>query len=284
MERLEAKKSLGQNFLKSEKILNDIADSGKLENGEIILEIGPGEGALTEILLRRGAKVLAVEKDDRAIPILQDKFKEYIENETLKIIHGDILELEDMTKYGLFKGQYKLIANIPYYITGEILRRFLETENNPKDIVLLVQKEVADRIVSKDGKESILSISVKAFGTPKFIKTVKAGNFRPVPNVDSAILAIYNISKSFFIEKNIDIGFFFSVLKAGFAHKRKFLMKNLENELPVKEILSKILPEIWQKMGIKKEIRAESLSLEAWGEITRQISTEIKPFLYQDSL
>ncbi len=211
-----AKKSLGQNFLHSDKALRQIVEAADVTPSDLIVEIGPGEGTLTEKLLASGAKVFAVEKDDRLIPILQEKFKEEIEKEQLTLLHADVLESEEV-KIAITK-KYKLVANIPYYITGMILKMFLSGENKPEKIVLLVQKEVAERIVSRDGKESILSMSVKLYGTPKIIDTVPRGAFRPVPNVDSAIILI-DVNKNK-IEKEVEDKFF-QTLKKAFNQKRK---------------------------------------------------------------
>ncbi len=197
-----AKKSLGQNFLNSDGALDAIIKAGRVVKGDTVLEIGPGKGALTKRLLNAGANVIAVEKDDRLIPLLEELFSKEIKSKKLTLIHGDVLDL-DVNSYLLSVTSYKLIANIPYYITGEIVRKFLSGNFQPSLMVVLVQKEVAERITTKDQKESILSISVKAYGEPKYIQTVKAGSFFPPPKVDSAILLIDNISKDKFKRKSI---------------------------------------------------------------------------------
>ena len=160
-----AKKSLGQNFLRNKSVVKNIVSASNLKNNDIVLEIGPGKGILTEELLKNSEKVIAIEKDDGLYKFLKEKFWEEIENKKLNLLHGDILK-EKLPKLG----KYKLISNIPYNITGEIIRKFLSGDNQPELITLLVQKEVAKRIVAADGKESILSISVKAYGKPKYIK------------------------------------------------------------------------------------------------------------------
>lgn len=258
-----AKKSLGQNFLNSPHAIQDIVEAGEIKDGDSILEIGPGKGALTSALLKTRAHVFAIEKDDRMIPFLQEKFAQEISNNKLTLIHGDVLEMEIKS---IIPSSYKLIANIPYYITGEIMRRFFEEDHQPELMVLMVQKEVADRIVSRDQKESVLSISVKIFGEPKYIRTVKASAFIPAPNVDSAVLQIKNISKKFFQENNIDERKFFELLKAGFAHKRKFLSKNLEDAAP-KERIEKAFGSI----GIDAKARAEDLSVSNWKQLVKEI-------------
>jgi 16S rRNA (adenine1518-N6/adenine1519-N6)-dimethyltransferase len=224
-------------------------------SGETVLEVGPGTGSLTETLLEAGAKVIAVEKDDRLIPILEQKFQGEIKNGNLTIVHGDILEY-DISLLKLNATTYKLIANPPYYITGVLLRKFLETNSQPSCIVLLIQKEVAERIAARDGKESLLSISVKAFGTPKYISTVKAGNLRPAPKVDSAVLAITDISKKMLT--GMDEKKFFEIAKAGFSHKRKMISGNL------KIILGDNAEEKFSRCKINPDSRAEELTIENW--------------------
>ena len=256
---LFAKKSLGQHFLNSTHVLEQIITASHIEKDEEVLEIGPGTGILTDALLRSGARVTAVEKDDRALEVLQTKFKSEIEQGRLTIIQGDILKLNIAS---IYKTPYALIANIPYYITGSILEKFLEYAPRPNRMVLLVQKEVAERIVARDGKESVLSISVKSFGTPKLVAKVPPGAFTPPPTVDSAILAIENISDTLFAEKRLNIRVFFGFLKAGFAHKRKFLIRNLETVSSREH-----LEHVWRTLSIDPKIRAEEISVKTWIDI-----------------
>ena len=248
-----AKKSLGQNFLKSTKAISDIVAAGKVFEKDTVLEIGPGKGALTEKILEAGAKVVAVEADGELIPILEEKFSVDIEKGKLELIHGDILET---SAKDLKLKKYKIIANIPYYITGAIIRKFLEENTQPELMVLLVQKEVAERIVARDGKQSILSMSVQAYGQPKIISKVAARYFSPAPKVDSAIILIDNISKKNF--KNVSEKDFFDVIKTAFGQKRKTLMKNLSQNFKNKANLL----EIFKNLGISDKARAEDLSLE----------------------
>lgn len=253
-----AKKSLGQNFLHAPHVVSAMVHASQISSGGIVLEAGPGKGILTKGLLETGAKVIAVEKDDRAIPFLAEKFKAEIENGKLKVIHGDILEF-DPIEHGLRNGEYTIVANIPYYISGEFLRKFLESESQPARMVVMLQKELAKRIV--DEKGSILSMAIKTYGNPKYVTSVPRKFFRPIPNVDSAVLLIDNISKKFF--GNSDEKAFFEVLKAGFAHKRKVLIKNLENVIS-KDKLAKI----WEREKWLATIRAEELKLEDWKKIS----------------
>ena len=258
---MKAKKSLGQNFLKSTSVLKKIVSTGGVVETDLVLEIGPGKGALTRKILDTGARVVAVEKDRELIPILKEEFKKEIKNKKLILIEGDILDL-DLKEIGVEKKKYKLVANIPYYITGAIIRKFLSGKTKPEKIVLLVQKEVAERIVARDGKESILSMSVKAYGDPKYIDKVPKRYFSPEPRVDSAILLIDNISNKKLGSKMESA--FFDILHVGFGHKRKVLKSNLQ-----KLISKDIIDEFWQKNQILPTIRAEELKLEHWLMLSR---------------
>lgn len=294
----KAKKNLGQNFLKSQPALNKMCEAGEVGVKDIILEIGPGKGALTEKLLEKAGVVIAVEKDHDLYNFLQEKFKnEIIKNPPshiysaknyggsrkatdgrgkLILLEEDILDFNP-TIYHLLPATYKLIANIPYNITGAIIKKFLSNDYQPEKMVLLVQKEVTERIVARDGKESILSLSVKAYGTPKYIMKVSKKYFSPSPKVDSAIIAINNISKKNF--KNIsEENNFFKIIKTGFAHKRKVLRKNLENLWQHHQSLEVGLPKIdgvFGKLGIDSKVRAEDVNFEKWLQISRNLSTDI---------
>ncbi len=247
------KKSLGQNFLKSQAALAAIITAGQLCEKDTVLEIGPGKGALTEKLLAHAGKVVAIEKDNELFTFLSEKFADEIKNGKFILLNDDVLEFDEQQFF--IKEKYKLIANIPYNITGAILRKFLSSDTQPERMVLLVQKEVAERIVARDKKESILSISVKAYGIPKYIAKVPARYFSPAPKVDSAIIAITAISKDAF--KNISEDSFFEILKHGFAHKRKLLARNIA---PV----VKVPAALFAACGIPEKARAEDIALIDW--------------------
>ncbi len=261
-----AKKSLGQNFLTSTKAIEDILVASEVKEGDVVLEIGPGRGVLTKELLKRGAIVVAVEKDEALVSILNEMFKDEVVKGQLKLIEGDILDCDQSS---LIDQKYKLIANIPYYITGQIFRMFLEGPHynvdhcnaQPISMTLLVQKEVAERVTSRDKKESILSLSVKAYGEVRVVSIVKRGSFTPSPNVDSAILHISHISKKFFENNAISEKTFFEILKAAFSHKRKIILKNLEDK-------GFSIPE-----SINTKARAEDLTLEDFALLTKANST-----------
>lgn len=248
------KKSLGQNFLNSPKIVSDIVEAGEVKTGETILEIGPGEGVMTEKLLETGAYVICIEKDDRLIPELQKRFLKEISSKQLDLIHADVL---DTGITHIIKVKYKVVANIPYYITGQIIRMFLESDNQPERMTLLVQKEVAERVIARDGKESLLSLSVKVFGDPKLVRVVGRGAFTPQPNVDSAVLNIDNISKERL--DGVEEKTFFKIIHAGFAHKRKQLLPNLASIYKKEELIS-----AFEKCEIDPKARAEDIELKTW--------------------
>lgn len=236
--------------MKSEKIAQEIVEAGEVGPEDIVLEVGPGKGILTEELLKKAKKVIAVEKDEQLAELLRTKFATEIKSGKLEIISDDILKF-NTSGYSLVASGYKVIANIPYYITSHLLRTFLESDNQPSLMVLMVQKEVAERIVAKDSKESLLSISVKAYGRPEIIRYVPAGYFSPAPKVDSAVLKISNISKNFF--QDITEKKFFETVKKGFSQKRKMLINNLKAD-----------KEVFKACNIEEKARAENVSLEQW--------------------
>lgn len=264
---MKAKKSLGQNFLTSTKIAGDIVRAAKVVESDVALEIGPGKGMLTNELLKTGAHVIAIEKDSELIPVLQKKFIDEIESGQLELIEGDALTVRNRITHS-----YKLVANIPYYITGEIIRKFLTSPEPPQSMTLLVQKEVAERIVARNNKESILSLSVKIYGEPKLVAKVPARFFSPKPKVDSAILHIADISKDSFEQQSSASLFseekFFKIVKTGFAQKRKKLVNNLAALAPKEEVLK-----IFKDLDIEENVRAEDVHLEKWKEIVKLLAT-----------
>jgi len=257
--RYQAKKSLGQNFLKSKKVIAEMIMAAEIKEGETVLEIGPGLGVLTEALLYAGAKVVAVEKDRDLIKILREKFAPEIVSEQLDLVEGDIEKWQPEIN-GLKAGNYKLVANIPYYLTGLIMRKFLSGSCQPAVMEVLIQKEVAQRIMARDGKESLLSLSVKVYGEAKIVTQVDKENFSPQPKVDSAVLLIKNISKVFF--KNVAEVNFFKLLKIGFAHKRKTLAGNLKNEFASEQVQT-----VFSHLQLTGKERAEDLTLNLWLQI-----------------
>lgn len=277
--KFEARKSLGQHFLRSDKAIGQIVDAVGAEQ-KTIFEIGPGEGVLTAKLLEAGHKVIVIEIDKRSIEVLENDFRDYLASGQLKIINKDCLEVdytEELEKSPSPGGRdlgWGLVGNIPYYITGAIFRHTFEQKTLPKQVIFLVQKEVAQRVVAREkgkaGKESLLSVSVKIFveneSDVEIVDYVKAGSFAPPPKVDSAILNIKNI-KNVFKSAN-EYNTFFEILKAAFSQKRKYLMSNLKSKLS-EEIFVKYkncFEEIFvKKYGIKA--RAEDVRMEHWKQL-----------------
>jgi 16S rRNA (adenine1518-N6/adenine1519-N6)-dimethyltransferase len=261
---MKAKKHFGQNFLTSIPARIKIVDAGEVNRGDVVVEIGPGTGFLTEELLSRGAKVFAVEKDKDLLPVLHEKFRDAIASGALQILLEDVL-LFTPEQYPLLKKGYKVIANIPYYITGAIFEHFLARSHKPTTMVVLIQKEVAERIVKRDNKSSILSLSIEAYGTPRFVTKVLKGSFHPSPSVDSAVLAITNISNGNF-KNSYHEDMFFKVVKQGFLHKRKLLISNLRELFPKER-----LEESFLELSLIQNTRAEDLSLSDWLRLTKYL-------------
>ena len=262
------KKSLGQNFLIQPNIVAKIIHVATVALGEPVLEIGPGRGILTRALLDAGAHVTAVEKDDALFTKLHETFAKEIYSKKLVLVHADVLDFLNSPELHapssmLRPQRFTVVANIPYYITGQVIRKFLSEEKiQPSRIVLMLQKEVARRIVATHkkphktasghwAKESLISIAVKAYGEPKYIKTVSANAFLPKPKVDSAILLVQNISRNNFYD--VSEQEFFAILKKGFAQKRKKLAGNLK--LKKGELVA---------CGLSENVRAEELSVNNW--------------------
>lgn len=261
---LPPKKSLGQHFLTSEGALDRMVAAGGVAPGDAVLEIGPGKGALTARLLTAGATVVAIEKDDRLGGLLDEKFADFAKKGRFVLVRGDALEFDPASAPELSNG-YKLVANIPYNITGELFRKYLSGRFQPSRMAVLVQREVAERVAADDGKESVLSMSVKCYGKPRFAGVVKAGSFFPKPNVDSAILEITHISRDFFA--NVSEEAYFKAIKAGFAQKRKLLKGNLK-EFGDKEAVAAA----FAGCGVAENARAEDVGPETFACLARALA------------
>ena len=259
MTQFSNKKSLGQNFLTDESIAKKIAESASISENDNVLEIGPGEGILTKHLADSGAHILAIEIDQRLIGSLQKNF------ENIEIINDDILKIDlpRLIEENNFQN-YKVVANLPYYITSKIIRLLLETKYPPSVMTLMVQKEVGERIVALDGKESILSISVKFYAEPEILFEVPRENFEPAPKVDSAVIRIKRKKEI----PDVDTKKFFSLIRAGFSAKRKMLANNLSSnfKIPKETVL-----ETTKKAGLDPAIRAEKLGMEDWIRIYKDL-------------
>jgi 16S rRNA (adenine1518-N6/adenine1519-N6)-dimethyltransferase len=268
--KFQHKKSLGQHFLNSDYVPKQMCDAAGELAGETVLEIGPGTGILTQEILARGAKVIAVEADHRAITSLEGTFTDVIARGQLTLHHHDARTLNP-AQFGLVKHNYIVISNIPYYLSGSLFRQLLDTDTQPKTLVFLIQKEVAERI-ARDPKESLLSLSIKIFGDPTYICTVTRGHFTPPPKVDSAIVAIHNISTERFGQ--LLPATFFTVLHLGFAQKRKQLLGNLTKHYKREELVK-----IFTLLSLPLDCRAEDLPLGDWLRLSTELTAQSIPHL-----
>ncbi|OGZ31922.1 MAG: ribosomal RNA small subunit methyltransferase A [Candidatus Niyogibacteria bacterium RIFCSPLOWO2_12_FULL_41_13] len=257
---------LGQHFLSSGQIAKKIADLANLSKNDAVLEIGPGKGILTEHLLEKAGKVIAVEKDERLSRFLKEKFSGA---KNFKLINADIRDvLKNPTSYKLKAKSYKVVANIPYYLTSFLFRLLLEKSRiKPEKIVVMIQKEVAQRICAKPPQINLLALSILAYGKPKIAFFVKKGSFSPPPKVDSAVLVIDDISSDFFEKNKIKEKDFFEFLRLGFSHKRKTLTNNLAKKYGKSEIKN-----VLRDCDLNKNIRPQNLFLKDWRYIYGKIN------------
>ncbi len=258
------KKSLGQNFLTSDYVPNIMCDAGEVTPGDTVIEIGPGTGALTKVLLERGAVVTAIETDERALTILSESFVEEIKGGQLHLIHGDMREfiLSEITNNW---SSYKVIANIPYYLSGFLLRTILELPQPPTDLVFLMQKEVVHRIC-RDKKSSLLGLSVRVYGEPIYVKTIGKGHFNPPPKVDSAILLVKNITHKH-LKDQTERDTFFTLLHVGLGSKRKQLRGLLRQHYHENVVTS-----VFAELNLNETVRGEDLPLTTWLELARALT------------
>lgn len=248
-----SKKDLGQHFLIDEGALDTILDTASLKSTDKVVEVGPGMGVLTRELCKRVKQVYAIEIDRTMIQVVKTACLRY---KNLEVKNLDILKFDTSDL-----GNYKVVSNLPYYITSPTIRYFLESNNKPEELVLLVQKEVADRICAKPSRMSILAVSVQFYGDPVYIATVPRTSFFPAPQVDSAILKIKIYNRPLF---DVDPQVFFRIVKAGFGEKRKQLINSLSGGLMLNK---ETIEEILLKANVNKEARAEALSLTDWHNI-----------------
>lgn len=251
---------LGQNFLKSRDTARRIAQSAQISKQDEILEVGPGKGILTEELLIQAKRVVAVEKDPFLVKALREKFANELARKQLVLIEKDILKFNPAAE-GLLPGRYKIVANIPYYLTSHFLRKMLEAECPPQSMTLTIQKEVAERICAKPPHMNLLALSVQIFGSPKIAFKILKREFTPAPKVDSAVININNISREFFSAHKINERQFFEMIKAGFAQKRKVLINNLGRQQKIKK---DEMESIFRKCEIPLKARAENLDINHW--------------------
>ncbi|MFW6282855.1 MAG: 16S rRNA (adenine(1518)-N(6)/adenine(1519)-N(6))-dimethyltransferase RsmA [Minisyncoccales bacterium] len=257
-------KKMGQNFLINKNDLNVLLRSANLKKEDVVLEIGPGLGVLTKELAKKVKKVIAVEKDRRLMPVLKENLSSF---KNIEFINKDIRDIKIKNK------KYKIVSNLPFYITGVITKDFLEKENKPKLISIIMQKEMIKRICAEPPNMNLPAISVQFYAEPKKIKYIPKSHFYPPPKVDAGIVKIvlknleehYNpiIAKKDFQNK------FFKIVKAGFKHKRKKLTNNLSTELNLDK--DKIKQAFYQ-VKLKNKQRAETLKIKDWINLTKKLT------------
>ncbi|MDD5043533.1 MAG: 16S rRNA (adenine(1518)-N(6)/adenine(1519)-N(6))-dimethyltransferase RsmA [Patescibacteria group bacterium] len=254
---ISPQKHRGQNFLVDKNVLDKMLRLAEVKKTDTILEIGPGFGVLTEALARQAKKVVAVELDKKIFPILKNTFRGH---KNIILVNEDILKFR-VTSYKFQDLGYRLIANLPYSITSAVLQKFLTDEPRPKDIIILIQWDVAERILAKPGEMSLLAISVQLYGQPEILMKVRPGSFWPKPGVESALLKIEVGERHGGSKEDFDDRLFWQVVKAGFRAKRKQLVNNLSRNLEIsKETAVKWII----AAGLDPKIRAEGLSVEDW--------------------
>ncbi len=261
MLKVKAKKSLGQNFLTNQNILQTIVDVSEITPSDVVLEIGPGTGNLTEKLLETSAKIFAIEKDLRLKDVLNSRFNDY---SNFNLIFGDIREIyPEFAKQQAYS--FKVVANIPYYLSSFLFRLFFDFVPKPTVITLMIQKELAERIAKKDILNNKLRMFISLYFDIKYIKTVKRTNFQPQPKVDSAVvkLTYKNVKYSkVFVEK------FENIINAGFKQPRKMLISNLKNYYQKNiDYLS-----VFETLNINIKSRPEQLDFGTWIELINKLN------------
>ena len=262
------KKSFGQNFLTDTNILQKIVDTAEIDKNVNVIEIGPGIGALTEFLTENAAEVMAFEIDERLVPILEDTLRDH---DNVKVINEDVLKADLQTRVKEFENPdlpIKVVANLPYYITTPILMHLIESKIPFSEFVVMMQKEVADRISAEPNTKAYgsLSIAVQYYMTAKVAFVVPRTVFVPAPNVDSAILKMTRRKQPLVEVKDED--FFFRVSKASFVHRRKTLWNNLTSHFGKSEEVKNKLDQALENAAIKPSIRGEALSISDFARLS----------------
>jgi len=252
--KIQPLKRLGQNFLIDKAAIKKIIEAADINSSDVVLEIGPGSGALTQELAKKAKKVIAIDKDYKMIDILKETLKDF---NNVEIIQGDILKKSFRIK------NYKIVGNLPFYLSAPVIRQFLESYSPPKEMILVVQKEVGQRICANPPKMSILAVSVQFYSRPEIISYLSKRSFWPSPKVDSVII---KISPEIPRTPKINRDLFFKIVKAGFSQPRKQLINNIYRGLKIdKESAEKWLLE----NKIQPSQRAETLNIEDWLNLTR---------------
>ena len=258
---LHPRKGLGQNFLTDPVALDRIVAAADLSSSDLVVEVGAGAGTLTRLLAEQAGRVLALELDEQLVMLLRDELAEL---QNVEIVHADVLRFSSPEPS--HRG-YKVVGNLPYYITSAVLRHFLSRMPRPRLMVVTVQREVAERIVAEPGKMNLLAVSVQFYGQPHIVARIPAGAFYPAPKVDSAVVRI-DVGEQPAVSLGEGIGeeSFFRVVRAGFSQKRKKLRNSLSAGLrstPVE------VSEALEQAGVDPGRRAQTLSVQEWASVTQ---------------
>ncbi len=278
---LHPRRSLGQNFLVAPHAPEKIAAGAEIGPGDTVLEIGAGVGTLTAALAIHAQRVIAVETDGQLFDVLRDLFGA---SSNIELVHGDILTLDPaillhvagltapQPLWGLRLEHYLVVANLPYYITAAVVRHILEASVRPARLIVTVQREVAERMVAAPGEMSLLSVSVQFYGKPRILFSLKRGSFHPAPAVDSAVVRVdlYEAPPV----ADCDVALFFRVVSAGFAQRRKQLHNSLAAVLALP---STAVSAALSAAGIDPALRAETLSIQAWGQVVHAMAPLLGP-------
>jgi 16S rRNA (adenine1518-N6/adenine1519-N6)-dimethyltransferase len=259
---LRARKGLGQHFLIDGEVLKLITAAAELTPADVVVEVGPGLGILTRELARQAGQVIAIELDNKLASLLEQTLASF---KNVTIINEDVLKIkpEALLKEQKVRLPYKVVANLPYYITSPVLRHFLEASAKPQMMLVMVQKEVAEAIVAKPGEMSLLSVSIQFYGEPRIISSVPAQSFYPAPEVDSAVLRIDLYPRP---AVAVDEESFFELVRAGFTAPRKQIANSLAQGLGLPK--AEVLP-LLGRANIASQRRAETLTLEEWAQLWR---------------
>jgi len=255
--QIRPSKRLGQNFLISQKALNDFINACDLKKNDIVLEIGPGLGTITQAIAPKVEKVIAVEKDLKMCEITREILQGF---KNIEIVNEDILKYRVV-----IKNPYKVVGNLPFYITAPVIRIFLESEKPPQEMIFMIQKEVGQRICAEPPNMNLLAVSVQFYAKPKIVSYLSKNSFWPQPKVDSAIVKLSNVK---YPALNVDKDLFFKIVKAGFSSPRKQLRNNLSKKLGI----NKEKTERWLlKNNIQPSQRAETLSVLDWINLVKTL-------------
>jgi len=264
--KIRPSKGLGQNFLIDKEVVKKFIESAELKPNDVVLEIGPGLGVLTQELAKKAGRVIAVEKDPSMVKVLKELLGCWnVRN--VRVVKDDILKINPKYYYIIPNTKYKIVANLPFYLTVPVIRKFLESNYQPRGMILIVQKEVGQRICAKPPDMNLLAVSVQIYAKPEIVSYISKNSFWPKPKVDSAIIRIAPLINA--DRKLINADLFFKIVRAGFSQPRKQLLNNLSKTLKFNKEKTKS----WLlKNKIQPIQRAETLKVCDWINLTKSFT------------